>query len=95
MSALARRKIAKNLWIRFEVQTNTPRPYQVFWKVVNNGAEARVAQQLRGEIFPGSPGAGDVQWEHTAYTGTHWLEAYIVKDGYCVAVAPKKFVIVG
>lgn len=95
MSALARRKISKNLWIRFEVQTNTPRPFQVFWKVVNNGAEARVAQQLRGGIFPGSPGAGDVQWEHTAYTGTHWVEAYIVKEGYCVAVAPKKFVIVG
>jgi Adenylyl/Guanylyl and SMODS C-terminal sensor domain/Second Messenger Oligonucleotide or Dinucleotide Synthetase domain len=94
MSELARRRISKNLWIKFVAETTTPPPYKVFWKVVNNGVEARAAQQLRGTIFPDSSGLGNVLWEHTAYTGTHWVEAYVVKDGYCVATTGKKYVMV-
>ncbi len=93
MSELAMRKVAKNLWIKFVVETNTPRSYNVYWKVVNTGAEAQAQNQLRGNIFEGEP-RSDVQWEHTKYTGTHWVEAYIVKDGYLVASSPKKFVLV-
>jgi len=94
ISELARRRISKNLWIKFDVMTTAPHPYKVFWKVVNNGAEARAAQQLRGSIFSESSGTGKTLWEHTAYTGTHWVEAYIVKDGYCVAMSPMKYVMV-
>src|SRR5579872_656511 len=83
MSELALRKVAKNLWVKFVVQTNTPPPYKVYWKVVNTGEEARAKSQLRGTIFEGS----ESQWEHTLYTGTHWIEAYIVKDGYLVAAS--------
>ncbi len=40
MSALARRKVSKKLWIKFVVETTAPRPYSIFWRVVNNGPEA-------------------------------------------------------
>lgn len=93
ISELAMRKVSKNLWIKFVVDTNTPRPYSVYWKVVNTGAEAQANNQLRGTIFEGDS-RGDVQWEHTAYTGTHWVEAYIVKDGFLVASSPRKYVLV-
>jgi hypothetical protein len=94
MSELARRRISKNLWIKFVVETTTPRPYEVYWKVVNNGVQALAARQLRGNIFPDTSGQGNVQWEHTAYTGTHWVEAYVVKDGYCVATSERKYVMI-
>lgn len=94
ISGLARRRISKNLWIKFSVETTTPEPYSVFWKVVNNGIEARAANQLRGNIFAEESGTGKVRWERTAYTGTHWVEAYIVKQGRCVAVGERKYVMV-
>jgi hypothetical protein len=94
MSALASRRIGKNLWLKFVLGTNTPHPYRVYWKVVNTGAEARSANQLRGSIFPDGSGAGNVQWEHTKYSGTHWVEAYVVKDGQCVATSSPKYVMV-
>jgi hypothetical protein len=94
ISELARRKISKNLWIKFVAETTTPRPYKVYWKVVNTGVEARQANQLRGTIFPDSSSLGNVRWERSAYTGTHWVEAYIVKDGYCVATTERKYVLI-
>jgi hypothetical protein len=94
ISDLARRRISKKLWIKFSLETTTPEPYGVFWKVVNTGAEARAANQLRGNIFPEESGTGRVRWEHTAYTGTHWVEAYIVKNGRCVAISERKYVLV-
>lgn len=94
ISELAARRIAKKLWIKFSLETNAPYPYLVYWKVVNNGPEARAANQLRGRIFPDDSGAGTVRWEHTAYSGTHWVEAYVVKDGQCVASAAPKYVMV-
>jgi Adenylyl/Guanylyl and SMODS C-terminal sensor domain len=65
ISELARRKITKKLWIKFVAETPAPYPYKVFWKVVNNGSEAREAAQLRGKIFEDSSSQGNVLWEHT------------------------------
>lgn len=94
ISDLARRKISKHLWIKFTVETTAPEPYSVFWKVVNTGQEAKAANQLRGKIFAEESETGRVRWEHTAYVGTHWVEAYIVKQGRCVAVSERKYVMV-
>ncbi|MDG7001910.1 MAG: nucleotidyltransferase [Nitrososphaerota archaeon] len=93
ISELAMRKVAKNLWVKFVVETNAPRPYSVYWKVVNTGQEAAAQNQLRGSIFEGTVGS-NVQWERTAYTGTHWVEAFVVKDGYLVASAARKYVLI-
>lgn len=87
--------LAKHLYLRFKGRTSTPKPYQVFWQVVNTGAAAINAGALRGGIVEASSvGAGGLQStsasgplrrERTLYTGMHWVECFIVKDGACVA----------
>lgn len=62
---------------------NVPRPYTVKWKVKNTGTEASSLKALRGEITDDA-GSGKKK-ENTLYTGTHYVECYVVKDGYCVA----------
>lgn len=87
--------IGKHLCLRFFGETNTPKPYRVFWQVVNTGSQAINSGSLRGEITESlSLGAGGLQStsapgparkERTLYTGMHWVECFIVKDGHCVA----------
>ncbi|MCC6862776.1 MAG: nucleotidyltransferase [Bryobacterales bacterium] len=91
---LARRRISKRLWLRFSIRTNTPGPYTVHWQVVNTGEDAARAGQLRGDFYPSEDNAADVRWETTAYSGVHWVEAFVVKDGVCVARSGKKYVTV-
>lgn len=87
--------LKKHLYLRFHGVTNTPKPYRVFWQVVNTGSDAINAGSLRGEIIEsGSVGAGGLhsttapgplRREQTLYTGMHWVECFIVKNGVCVA----------
>lgn len=66
------------------VDNNVPEPYGVKWKVRNFGDEAKDSSDLRGEI---SDDAGSEQKEeNTKYYGEHYVECYIIKDGYCVAL---------
>lgn len=87
--------LSKHMYLRFQGNTDTPKPYQVFWQVVNSGSEAINSGALRGEIVESSSvGAGGLQStsapgplrrERTLYTGMHWVECFIVKDRICVA----------
>lgn len=87
MWKLSGRPVPKNRWLRFEARTNVPGPYEVQWQVVNTGQEASSAgaQQLRGGFDGGEGTNGAVRWESTAYRGTHWIEAFVIKGGVCVA----------
>lgn len=91
---LSTRPVPKNLWLCFQASTNTPEPYEVHWQVVNTGSEAANAgsAELRGGFEPGEGACGDVRWESTAYRGTHWVEAFVVKDGVCVARSGRVYV---
>jgi hypothetical protein len=75
------RKIAKHYSLRFKAKTNVPWPYDVHWQVVNTGEEASQRGQLRGTIFSG----GCERDERTEYSGFHWIECFILKDGVLVA----------
>ncbi len=86
---LTDRPVPKDYALRFEVDTNAPRPYEVHWQVVNTGVEA--ARDLRGG-FEASNGGSEVRWETTKYAGTHWVEAFVVKDGVCVARSGRRYV---
>lgn len=81
--------LGKHMSLRFFCQTNTPKPFHVFWQVVNTGSEAaRVPSGLRGQIIRStSNGAGGLQTreESTLYAGMHWIECFIIKDDLCVA----------
>ncbi|RLU00192.1 nucleotidyltransferase [Ketobacter sp.] len=73
--------------LKFKLKTNVPKPYQVYWQVVNTGPEATNKGQLRGEIIEHiQTGSGDIyRTESTSYIGDHWVEGFVVKDGVCVA----------
>jgi len=75
----------KNL--KFKVNTNIPRPFDIYWQVVNTGQEAINAGQLRGEISEQTNrSSSDIyRTESTSYTGDHWVECYVIKNGNCVA----------
>ena len=75
--------LPKRRQLYFHVNTDVPKPFQVFWKVRNFGPEAAQANDLRGKIFGGGP---ELEHEETTrYAGIHWIECYIVKDGHVVA----------
>jgi hypothetical protein len=78
----------------FTARTNVKKPFSVYWQVVNTGEEAKNSNCLRGQIFPAkTAGAGGLRHkESTQYTGTHWVECYIIKDGACVARSKELFV---
>lgn len=73
--------LPKGAKLRFYATTDVAQPFEVHWQIVNTGAEATVARNLRGRIIPGSL----EHEETTQYRGMHWVECFIVKNGACVA----------
>jgi len=82
------RNLAKGLCLKFIANTNATGVFEYYWQVVNTGEAAKKANDLRGKIFKGN----QVQWEHTKYTGKHWIECFIVQSNICVARSGKFFV---
>ena len=76
----------------FKVHTKVRRPYQVFWQVVNTGRHAESENGTRGNIFPSKNSNPDLHWEYSLYTGKHWIECFIVKDGICIARSGRFYV---
>lgn len=73
---------------QYRAKTNVPEPFTVQWQVVNTGEHARALGGLRGNEFlaskgkdGGPPSSPLVNWERAEYTGKHWIECFIVKDG--------------
>ncbi|MCA9470113.1 MAG: nucleotidyltransferase [Nitrospira sp.] len=91
---LTGRPVPKKVWLRFGVTTNTPQPYDVRWQVVNTGKEAADDSALRGDFYMGDVPGNNVHWESTLYRGTHWVEAFIIKNAACVARSGRKNVLV-
>ena len=65
------------------VSCDVPKPYEVYWKVRNTGAEAAKVGQLRGEITRDA--GSESKRESTAYRGSHYVECFVVKNGVCFA----------
>lgn len=94
IAELSRRRIRKHTWLKFSLNTNAPSPYEVYWQVVNTGAEAAGADALRGTLFIHEEGTPNIHWETTEYSGLHWIEGFVIKDGMCVARSGRKYVCV-
>lgn len=71
----------KTLEFRVE-NTDVPEPYEIWWKVKNEGQIAKKEGKLRGSIFKGKK----TNTEPTKFKGTHFVECYIVKNNICVAM---------
>ncbi len=79
--------LIKGLSLVYTAITNADGVFEVQWQVVNTGYQAKINNQLRGEFYPssGMNTEGFFRKESTRYTGMHWVEAFIVKNGYCIA----------
>ena len=87
---LTDKPVSKHLSLRFKVKTSAPPPYEVRWQIANTGWEAAQARQLRGDFYQSDKSIDGVRWESTAYAGTHLVEAFIIKNGVCVARSGQK-----
>lgn len=90
LAALGDYAIAKNTNIRFEVSSGVKGVYTVKWQVVNTGQEAYAANQLRGDFYDSD--GQHYRWERAGYGGTHWVQAFVIKDGVCIARTERKYV---
>lgn len=66
-------------------ENRVPKPYEIYWKVKNQGIEAIKNKSIRGEIFKGEDEQQEVMKEYSSFAGNHFVECYIVKNGVCVA----------
>ena len=90
---LADKPVPKNVWLKFTAKTNVPEPHSIRWQVVNTGEEALIAKQPRGDFYNSDDPDKHVQWESTAYRGTHWVEAFgLDSQGVCVARSGRLYV---
>lgn len=84
-------KIPSDLAIKFVCSTTTPAPYNVKWQVVNTGRHAADRDQLRGGFFEAKDLENrkmrnqHINWEISEFTGSHWIEGFIIKAGAIVA----------
>lgn len=62
-------------------QCTVPEPYDIYWKVRNAGPEAASRKMFRGAI---NTGTAQIR-ESSNFAGSHWVEAWIVKNGVAVA----------
>lgn len=70
--------------LKFEVKANNLKDYEIWWQITNTGKEAEMANCLRGGFYNSELVEGKrVRTETTLYTGHHYVEAYIVKNGIC------------
>lgn len=65
------------------MEIDVPEPYQIKWKVLNRGAEAKRKDCIRGQIT--SDNGHREQKESTSFKGEHIVECYAIKDGVVVA----------
>jgi len=64
--------------------------YTVKWQVVNTGDEAQRANSLRGGF---ETKVNSTKWhEETEYQGTHYVQAFLLKRGKCIAMT-REFVV--
>ena len=60
------------------------KPFKLKWQVVNTGYQARSVNGLRGEFS--EEGVNEIKHrESTLYTGSHAIQCFVFKKGYCVA----------
>jgi len=70
--------------LRFYVEScDVPAPYILLWKVRNVGPEAERLNMIRGDIVEDE--GKQERRERTDFYGEHFVEAYVIKNGVCVA----------
>jgi hypothetical protein len=84
-------EVPKARSITFQLHTNVQGPFDVYWQIVNTGKEAADARNLRGSFFSG----GTRHIESTVYRGQHWVQCFLVRNGFCIGKSAEFIVQVG
>lgn len=77
--------LEKNCDLEFRAITGVKKPFKVYWQIVNTGSEAIKAGCLRGGFDESSNANTNVRLEKTEYSGSHSIQCFVIKNGYCVA----------
>lgn len=85
-------RVPKDRWILFTAKVKIVGAYSMYWKVRNEGEEARIKEQLRGEIRPDG-GSGQLK-ESTQYKGYHYVECYVVQGRKVVAYDKQRVTVI-
>lgn len=88
LSGLLRRRLRlpRERKLLFEVTfCDVPAPFELKWKVLNQGEEARERNMIRGQIL--NDNGSQCLQEASDFYGDHFVECYAVKDGKLVARA--------
>lgn len=65
------------------MECSVSEPYDIYWKVLNRGEEAKRRDCIRGQIFKDE--GYKQRKEKTDFYGDHIVECYCVKNGVVVA----------
>ena len=84
--------LPKNVDLQFFPIHSISAPFKVKWQITNTGAEAYNANCLRGNMFEDGElnrlGILCGKQECTSYTGVHYVQCFIIKNGnQCVGVS--------
>lgn len=72
--------------LTFVANTDVPKPFKIYWQIVNTGDAAARAKKLRGGFEEATVTTGTlIRRETASYRGSHTIECFVVKDGYCAA----------
>ena len=85
--------VPKNAKIFYRAEFITVPGDEIWWQVVNTGSDAMQQRGLRGQIFQNSDAVNPmIREESTKYIGTHWIECFIVRNGYLVAQSGRFYI---
>lgn len=77
---ILRRRKKLDFYINY---TNVPKPYDIYWKIKNEGEVALKRNMIRGQIVKTN---SEHHKESTDFKGEHYVECYIIKNSICVAI---------
>lgn len=63
------------------IENETPGKYDIYWKILNRGEEAKKRDEIRGQIVKGEKTKNEI----TKFSGDHIVECYIVQNNVVVA----------
>lgn len=75
-------KLGRSLTFKV-VSCNVPPPYEIYWKVRNEGPLAEKKNMIRGQIQ--ADGGLQKRIETSNFGGAHFVDCFVIKDGVCVA----------
>lgn len=75
-------RLLPNKELKFQIIRNDVKgDFEIYWKVLNRGEEAKKRNMIRGQIVKGS----SIKKEKTNFRGDHIVECYIVQNNIVVA----------